>query len=77
MDCRRAWLDAVVMAMLSGPWKVQKAGASCLAKAVEGSPKLATFVLDSLEATLKKVASHDWVMMSFQCHMTFLCVYIA
>lgn len=68
MVCRRAWLDAVVMAMLNGPWKTQKAGASCLSRAVESSPQLATILLDSLEATMKKVSAASWdddiVMMS-------------
>lgn len=51
----RAWLSAVVMVMLSAPWKTQKAGALCLSRAIEGSPDLALFLLDSLDATQLKV----------------------
>lgn len=51
----RAWLSAVVMVMLSAPWKTQKAGALCLSRAVEGLPDLALFLLDSLDAAQQKV----------------------
>ena len=66
----RAWLSAVVMVMLSAPWKIQKAGALCLSRAVEGSPDLALFRLDSLDATHQKVLI-VFHMMSSCCHSIF------
>ena len=65
----RVWLDGVVMVMLIAPWETQRAGAKCLSRAVEASPDLALFLLDSLEATQLKVNSHDVMMMSL--HVTY------
>ena len=68
----RLWLDAVATVMLTSPWKTQKAGALCLTKAVERSPQLALYLLNSLDATQKKVRSlieNDVIMLSYNIHI--------